>query len=173
MPNFRRYFIPNTITFITCVTHNRQPDLKADEDLEIFWDTLHRVKATHPFTLIAYVILPDHFHWLMQVKDPAGNFSKVLLAIKYNYTMNYKKHHAISMTMHVWQNRYWDHVIRNETDMQNHFEYIHWNPVKHGLVDHPEDWRHSSYPFWFERGDIPDGWGQFGEPENLSAMNFE
>ena len=59
MPNFRRYYIPNAIVFITAVTRDRVPYLEAEEDIELFWETLRRVRDIHPFRLLAYVILPD------------------------------------------------------------------------------------------------------------------
>ena len=44
----------------------------------------------------------------------------------------------------VWQKRYWDHIIRNQDDMNNHVDYIHYNPIKHGYVNNPFDWKLSS-----------------------------
>lgn len=50
--------------------------------------------------------------------------------------------------MKFWQKGFWDHVIRDEADFQRHLDYIHYNPVKHGLVQRPEDWPYSSYSAW-------------------------
>lgn len=91
MPDFRRYYIPNAIVFITTVTRERIPYLQSEEDIKLFWETIRRVQEIHPFHLLAYVILPDHFHWLMRADDPKGNFSKVIHSVKRNYTVNYKK----------------------------------------------------------------------------------
>ncbi|MFO7740806.1 MAG: transposase, partial [Anaerolineae bacterium] len=148
MPSFRRYYIPDAIVFITAVTHHRKPYLACDDDLDLFWDTLRRVQHIHPFHLLAYVILPDHFHWLIQIEDESGNFSKVLHSAKRNYTLNFKKAHGITTPLSVWQSRFWDHVIRDEHDLNNHFDYIHWNPVKHGYAEHPESWSQSTFLHW-------------------------
>lgn len=173
MPNFRRYYIPNVIVFITGVTRDRIPYLGNKENLRLFWETMRCVQALHPFNLLAYVILPEHFHWLMRVDDEEGNFSVVLQSIKRNYTINFKKRHGITRSFNLWQARFWDHVIRDENDLNNHFDYIHWNPVKHGHVQKPEDWTQSTYPFWLERGYYEPGWGWDGEPSSIVEMDFE
>ena len=148
MPNFRRYYIPNAIVFITAVTHRRQPYLAHEDDLALFWQTLRRVQTLHPFHLLAYVTLPEHFHWLLWVQDKNGDFSKVLQSVKRNYALNYKRAHEITAPLKLWQARFWDHVIRDERDLERHVDYIHYNPVKHGYVQRPEDWAQSTYGHW-------------------------
>ncbi len=46
----------------------------------------------------------------------------------------------------IWQRRFWEHQIRDESDLQRHVDYIHYNPVKHGLVQAVEEWPWSTYP---------------------------
>lgn len=173
MPDFRRYYIPNAIVFITTVTRERIPYLQSEEDIKLFWETIRRVQEIHPFHLLAYVILPDHFHWLMRADDPKGNFSKVIHSVKRNYTVNYKKMHDIKTPLSIWQERFWDHIIRDEDDLATHFDYIHWNPVKHDYVAQPEGWHSSSYLLWFEKGYYPQGWGMHGEPVSIKNMRSE
>jgi len=173
MPDYRRYYIPNSIIFITAVTKDRKPYLKLEDDLAILFNTLTLEHHIHPFHLLAYVILPDHFHWLMTAGNTTGNFSIVLKSIKRNYTLNYKKENNISTELNIWQRGFWDHVIRNDKDLQNHFDYIHWNPVKHGYVNSPEIWKYSTYSFWYERDYYASGWGETGIPSNIINMNYE
>src|SRR5581483_1079711 len=59
----------------------------------------------------------------------------------------------------VWQRRFWEHTIRDEDDLKAHLDYIHYNPVKHGLVTCPHAWRYSSFLRWVERGEYEIGWG--------------
>jgi len=173
MPNYRRYYIPNAIMFITVVTKDRQPFLKTPDDVTFFFQTLEQVQLIHPFHLLAYIILPDHFHWLMNTENAKGDFSIILKSIKWNYTLNYKKSHHISTTFSPWQRRFWDHVIRDEQDLKNHMDYIHWNPVKHGYVKNPELWKYSTYSFWYQRGYYPPSWASAGAPSNIINLNFE
>jgi putative transposase len=82
MPNFHRFYIPNAIVFITCVTHDRVPILKETENVDLFLQTTKAVQAIHPFRLLAYAILPDHFHWLMRTEGREADFSVVLHSVK-------------------------------------------------------------------------------------------
>jgi len=173
MPDIRRFYVPNAIVFITCVTKDRYPYLKSKKDVELFSATLAKVNEITPFELLAYIFMPDHFHWLMKVDDPSGNFSKVLHSIKRNFTLNYKRAQGIQYSISVWQRGFWDHVISDERDLENHFDYIHWNPIKHGYVNKPEDWPYSSYKEWMGKGSYEIEWGWKMEKENITGMNFE
>ena len=173
MPNYHRYYIPNAIVFITCVTKDRHPYLKVDKDVDLFNKTVARAKEINPFELLAYVVLPDHFHWLMRVADTSGDFSKIMHSVKRNFTKNYKKSNNVNSPLIIWQRGFWDHVIRDETDLESHFDYIHWNPVKHGYVNEPESWPHSTYKDWVGNGFYNLGWGWNREPENITGMDFE
>ena len=172
MPNYHRYFIPGSMVFITCVTQHRIPYLSKAQDIDLFWETLRNVQKIHPFHLLAYAILPDHFHWIMQMPENDPVFSVILHSIKRNFTWNFKKAYQIPTPFHVWQDRYWDHVIRDEPDLTNHFDYIHWNPVKHGLVDSPEKWTYSSFNHWLGKGEYARNWGSV-EPRNIRGMEVE
>jgi len=173
MPDYRRFYIPNSITFITCVTRDRYPYLKSKSDIDLFFSTLARVKEIKPFELMAYVVLPDHFHWLMKVDQSSGNFSKVMHSIKRNFTQNYKQAHNVQKSISIWQRGFWDHVIRDERDLEIHLDYIHWNPIKHGCVNKPSNWPYSTYRDWEGMGIYDLGWGCVEIPENISGLNFE
>ncbi len=173
MPDFRRYYIPDSIVFITNVTAHRIPILHIEGNLSLYWDTLKNVRLLYPFHLLAYVILPDHFHWLMQIDDHTGNFSKVLHSFKRNFSRNYLKEHSEYSNHQIWQARFWDHIIRDEKDLSRHFDYIHWNPVKHGYVQTPDEWLPSSFGFWKQKGIYSYEWGSQIEPSDIAGMDFE
>jgi putative transposase len=173
MPNYRRYYIPNGIVFITAVTKNRNHYLKNDEDITMLFETLSQVQQIHPFHILAYVILPDHFHWLMTVGNTVGDFSTILKSIKWNYTFQYKKVHHILTAFNLWQRGFWDHIIRNEQDLKNHIDYIHWNPIKHNYVNSPFKWKYSTFSYWYERGYYPSNFIYPESPSNIITMDFE
>lgn len=150
LTDIKRYYIPESIVFITCATKNRKPILLDRTAIKVFWNTLDSVKSIHSFDIFAYAILPDHFHWLIRPLDEEGDFSKVVHSFKRNFTLNYKKAKGIATRFSFWQSGYWDHVIRDEKDFNEHVKYIHWNPVKHEYVMRPEDWAYSSYSLWLE-----------------------
>ena len=60
----------------------------------------------------------------------------------------------------VWQPRYWEHTIRDDDDYERHFDYIHYNAVKHGLVSRVRDWPYSSFHRWVKEGVYPPNWGE-------------
>ena len=168
--NFRRYYTPNAIIFITQVVQNRIPIFANETHLNLLRSTLHRVKALHPFSMLGYVFLPDHLHLLIK---PTGNsnFSQIMHSLKPNFTKAYKQTIGVTGDMKLWQKRFWEHTIRDELDFERHLDYIHYNPVKHGLVASPEDWEHSSFVAWKERGVYPDGWG-WSMPPSIQKSNW-
>jgi putative transposase len=171
MRNVRRFYIPNSIIFITLVTKNRRIlfGRRQLNNVEMFFDKLRNVRERKPFKLLAYSFLPDHVHLLIR---PTGevNFSSILQSAQRSYTFEYKEHYGIQGSLSLWQHRFWDHVIRDEKDLDQHFDYIHWNAVKHGLVNRPEDWPHSSYGYWAEKGYYDAGWGHV-PPKNLDDVD--
>jgi len=171
VPNFRRYYVPNALVFITTVVRDRQLLFGDSSNVESLLDTMRAVQALHPFHLLAYVVLPEHLHLLMQT-GASTNFSRVIHSIKRNYTLNYKRSRGISGPLLLWQSRFWDHVIRDEDDLARHMDYIHYNPVKHGCAASPLDWKYSTYRFWLERGCYPKEWG-VQVPASIEGMVFE
>jgi len=151
MPNFRRIYIPNSMVFITSTTYRRNPYLEKT-GAEILMEVVNHAKTLYTFSIIAHVILPDHFHWIIETQDEAGDFSAIMKSVKWNFAREYKKAYGISSPMKIWQDRFWDHVIRDENDLSNHIEYIHWNPVKHGYIRECMGWKFSSIHQFIEVG---------------------
>ena len=58
----------------------------------------------------------------------------------------------------IWQRRYWEHLIRNDADFRAHMDYVHINPVKHGLVKRVVDWPHSTFHSLVKKGIYPMDW---------------
>jgi len=156
--NFRRYYVPNAIIFITQVVQDRVPVFRDQAHLELLLSTLRCVKELHPFSMLGYVFMPDHFHLLIKPTEDS-NFSQIMHSLKPNFTKAYKRSIGVTGSMKFWQKRFWEHTIRDEMDFGCHLDYIHYNPVKHQLVTKPEDWTYSSFLAWKERGVYPDGWG--------------
>jgi len=165
--NFRRYYIPGSAVFITQVVESRQLIFQDKKLIELLRTTLRKVKEIHPFLMLGYVFLYDHFHMIIQ---PTGesNFSDIMHSLKPNFTKEYKKLIGLnsSQTMKFWQKRFWDHVIRDDRDFENHLHYIHHNPVKHGYVADPRDWVDSSYIEWEKLGLYPSPFN-WDEPKDV------
>ena len=165
--NFRRYYIPGSAVFITQVIQQRDPVFRDPKNLNLLRQILCNVNELHPFVLLGYVFLFDHFHFIIQ---PTGksNFSDIMRSLKMNFTREYKKVLELqnSESLKFWQKRFWDHVIRDDKDLETHVHYIHYNPVKHGYVSDPRAWKDSSYIEWEERGLYPRDFN-WDEPKNI------
>lgn len=131
MKTLRRYNIADSVYFITMVTFNRNPILTNEKSL--FWNCWENID------LDAWVILPDHTHLILSNDDLS--ISKIIHRFKTKYSRHFRDRFRPGR---VWQNRFWDHVIRDENDLRRHLDYIHFNPVKHGIVAVGQDPR----PTW-------------------------
>ena len=67
----------------------------------------------------------------------------------------------------IWQRRYWEHLIRDERDFRAHVDYVHVNPLKHGLVGRVGDWPYSTFRRLVEKGFYPGDWGGSAEADGL------
>jgi putative transposase len=173
MPDYRRYYQPNSFVFITSVTANRFPYFNQAENISLFFNTLLNVQKYYSFELFAHVLMPDHFHWILKLPENFSNFSKIIQSFKRNFTLNYKFANHIQHPFTFWQNRFWDHVIRDERDLQNHIDYIHWNPVKHNLVSEPDQYVCSSFAKFVQSGFYSTSNGLKDIPHNIKLMDYE
>ena len=120
----------------------------------------------HPFNVDAMVLLPDHLHCLWTLPDNDQDFSTRWRLIKSQFTRDYEgksklipsRSRSSKKEQAVWQRRFWEHVIRDEDDYVRHLEYIHYNPVKHGFVDAPSEWPHSTFHRYVKNGLYPNDW---------------
>ena len=168
MSNIRRYYVPNSVVFITQVVDRRTPVFADEQHLQLLRQVLHRVKEQYPFIMLGFVFLPDHFHLLIR-PTAQSDFSTIMHSLKRNFTQQYKASVGITGSMRFWQKGFWDHIIRDDEDMRRHLDYIHYNPVRHGLVDRPELWPHSSYHEWRKRNVYPPKWG-WSLPDSLTDV---
>ncbi len=174
MSNYRRSRVPGGTWFFTVTLADRESRLLI-EQVALLRHAYGLTRRTHPFQTLAICVLPDHLHaiWTLPNGDAdfAGRwsllkstFSRQLPATPRNASQIRKREKGI------WQRRYWEHQIRDETDLQRHVDYIHYNPVKHGLVKQVADWPYSSFSRYVEEGLLTQDWagnaglgGSFGE----------
>ena len=164
--NYHRYYDAGEIIFITQVVKDRSPAFQNPIALSLLNETLQNVSLYHPYEMLAYVFLPDHFHLLFR---PIGssNFSQIMHSLKFNFTKAYKEKFDIQGSITFWQRRFWDHVIRDEIDLENHIHYINFNPVKHGYVNDPSEWKASSFMTWLKQGAYSKG-RNWNEPADIN-----
>jgi putative transposase len=173
MTNIRRYPANGASVFITAVTANREPFLISNENKQLLLDVIREVKLQHGFVMLGYAILNDHFHFLINPKD--ADISKIMQSIKLRFTRRYIKRASSTKEQPVslWQRRFWDHVIRDEDDFQRHLDYIHYNPVKHGVIASANEYIFSSFRAYVERGAYDLDWSVGKALQQIDNMNFE
>ena len=160
MSVLKRYYSEGNAYFIANVTFERKPILI--DCIDLFWESLNKTKLKLKFELVAWVILPDHFYLLLTPHNCTP--SDILHRLKLSFGSLYRKRFELAEGR-IWQSRFWDHVIRNETDLNRHIDYIHYNPVKHGLTKSPFDYRHSSIHEYHKSGCYQDDWGVIDMPD--------
>jgi putative transposase len=153
----RRYYSEGQVYFVTIVTFDRIP-LLADH-AGLLLESLGKCKSVFNLDMGSWVILPDHCHFIV---DPrTANLSGVVHRLKMVFAGGYRKASG-RYTGRLWQNRFWDHIIRNQEDMNRHIDYIHYNPVHHGYAQSPFDYTLSSARLYLESGDYQPDWGRVG-----------
>lgn len=172
MTNIRRYRAPNRPMFITAVCYQRQRVLKGDTEKARLLEVMREIKAEMPFQTLAYVILDDHFHWMIQPQEDS-DLSTITQSVKLRFTHRYKRAHTTKGNLSVWQRRFWDHVARSDEDLARHLDYIHFNPVRHGYAGGPVDYAWSSFRAHVAKGYYLSGWAANGEPNRVAGMNLE
>ena len=154
MSNLRRYYEKGYTYFVTCVTYKRMPLLLEYENE--LWRAVDFIRGQLPFKLEAWVIIPDHFHFI--IRPDEKDLSGIMKGIKLKFAGSYRSINGLR-SGRIWQNRFWDHVIRDQMDMTRHIDYIHYNPAKHGLVKSPIDYKSSSFHRYLKDGLYPADWG--------------
>ncbi len=150
MPNYRRTYVAGWTFFFTIVTFKRRPILTSEIFRYLLRNAWKQVQVKHPFTVIAICLLPDHFHCLISLPEGDDDYPLRWRAIKGKFSRKYREAGGILLSKNksqrkrrestVWQRRYWKRQIRDEDNLVTHIDYIHFNPVKHGLVDNVKDW---------------------------------
>ncbi|OKY75639.1 MAG: transposase [Desulfobulbaceae bacterium DB1] len=178
---YRRANIKGGSYFFTVVTHQRRKILCEPENIDLLRAVFRDVLARHPFTIDAMVVLPDHLHCIWTLPAGDNDFSRRWRLIKGAFTRKCDGKHKGEASFSrqskgeqaVWQRRFWEHLIRDEQDFHYHADYIHYNPVKHGLVSSPLHWPYSSFAKFVSAGVYSADWGADGEMKSGNPVGME
>jgi len=156
MANYRRPRAPGARIFFTVCLAEPGSDLLVRE-VGRLRDAVRRTRAERPFAIDAWVVLPDHMHCIWTLPDGDRAFPTRWRLIKTRFSRGLapglrRPSHVSRQERAIWQRRYWEHHIRDAADFADHLQYCCQDPVRHGLVDDPRDWRLSSFHRELERG---------------------
>lgn len=165
---YRRAFIPGGTFFFTLVTERRRPIFTSDATVEILCYAFRNVRQSRPFEINAIAVMPEHLHCIWTLPPGDADFATRWRLIKTWFTKHCDPALRTARNASrqargeqaVWQHRYWEQQIRDEADFEHHADYIHYNPVKHGLVKTVKDWPYSSFHRYVAAGSYPADWGR-------------
>ena len=172
---YRRNFVPAGTFFFTATLADRRSQALV-ENIDLLRHAFRVTRHERPFSVDAVVVLSDHLHVVMTLPADDADYPGRWKRCRSLFTRlvaerggagprNQRGEYAL------WQRRYWEHTIRDDTDFERHVNYIHYNPVKHGLVTRVADWPYSSFHRYVAQGILPGDWagdaaessGRFGE----------
>ncbi|MGY3917031.1 REP-associated tyrosine transposase [Aeromonas australiensis] len=160
---YRRATTSGACWFFTVNLADRQQDLLV-RHIDLLREVTRHVKQQHPFEIIAMVVMPGHLHAIWQLPPGDSDYPMRWSLIKAGFSRGIAKTERIRESRvrkrerGIWQRRYWEHLIRDDKDLQAHVDYIHFNPVKHGYCAKPVDWSYSSIHRYITAGWITPDW---------------
>ena len=183
MPEYRRSLIPGGSFIFTLVTYSRAPLFSNPQARNLLHSAWVKVQTNHPFTIDAVCLLPEHIHCIWTLPEGDVDYSTRWKEIKRTFTLAYlaeigpgamrnesRQAHGEAA---IWQRRFWEHTLRDEQDYNRHVDYIHYNPVKHGLVKRVQDWPWSSFHRFVEMGYYEKDWGEGVEMKDFQKVDGE
>ncbi len=169
MPEYRRAYVPGGTFFLTLVTYRRTPLFSEPENISRLRCAIAKTRTERPFEITGAVVLPDHMHFLWTLPPNDSAYSQRVSRMKILFTRSLRGRRSLPQNVSasrrkhresdVWQRRFWEHSITDEADLERHLDYIHYNPVKHGLVSCPHLWEYSSFHRWVDTDIYKVDWG--------------
>ena len=160
---YRRNYVKGGSYFFTVNLLDRNKSLLV-EHIDLLREAIRFVKLRRPFYIDAWVVLPDHLHAVLTLPDNDSDYSGRWREIKKRFSKSLTKTEFLTQTRKrknergVWQRRFWEHTIRDDNDYWHHVNYVHFNPMKHGLVSRVADWPYSSFHRAVKQGVYTNNW---------------
>ena len=175
--NYKRVFVPNSCVHLIVVAYNRK-DIFV-ENIELLRASFKNAKQHFGFDIIAICVLPNHIHMILN-PDNIKEYPKIITSIKYHFSKYYDVGvetptygYVNKGEKGVFQRRYFEHTICSQEELNNHINYIHYNPVKHGDVKCVKDWVYSSFHKFVKDKFYDKNWGSPNDIENIKNLDFE
>ncbi len=164
MPNYRRAWHPGGTYFFTVNLLQRKGNDLLIRNIELLRNCVRTVRQRHPFEIHGWVVLPDHMHFVLELPVGERDFATPIRLIKQSFSKVLPANEILSTSREkrgergIWQRRFWEHLIRDDADFRAHMDYVHINPLKHGLVARVQDWPYSTFHHLVQQGVYPQDW---------------
>ena len=183
MTSYRRNYVDSGTFFFTVITYQRRPLLTTALGRAALRFAINRVRQNRPFNLDAIVLLPDHLHTVWTLPADDTDYSTRWRQIKTLFTRHWLQNggQEISQSLSreikgehgIWQRRFFEHTCHDERDRKRCIDYVHINPLKHGLVEQVCDWPWSSFHRYLRLGEYSKDWGSTDEWYGDEWRRFE
>ncbi|MFZ3002867.1 MAG: transposase [Undibacterium umbellatum] len=173
---YRRANVPGATYFFTVNLQDRKSQLLT-ENLDALRMAFRSVQQRYPFKIIAMVVMPEHLHAIWEMPQGDVDFSLRWSLIKAAFSKALPKQENISSSREnkrergIWQRRFWEHMIRDDDDLEKHVAYLHYNPVKHGHVDQASAWPYSSIHKFIAQGMLDVDWSDTARAIDLPEFD--
>lgn len=171
------------IYFFTIATDHRQPILTTDLGRSTLREAISKVRREAPFQIAAIVLLPDHLHAIWELPPGDMDYSTRWKRIKTHFTNQWRRQGGATTVRSesrkkrseqgVWQRRFFEHTCRDARDTKRCLDYLHVNPVRHGLVQRVQDWPWSSFHRYAALGEYSSNWGSESDWYGDEFRRFE
>ncbi len=165
MPDYRRAWHPGGTFFFTVNLLHRNGNDLLTRHIDLLRKAVGSVQGRHPFSIHGWVVLPEHMHCIIELPLDDTDYATRWRLIKAEFSRSLPRTETVSSVRvrrgerGIWQRRYWEHMIRDERDYRAHMDYVHINPVKHGLVCCVADWPYSTFHRLVAEGVYSANWG--------------
>ncbi len=169
MSVYRRNYVVGGTYFFTVNLLDRKKTLLVDY-VDSLRESVAKVRRKRPFHIDAWVVLPDHMHAVWTLPEGDADYSGRWREIKKAFNRYVPPGEILSRARQqqgergIWQRRFWEHTIKSEKDYRRHIDYVHINPLKHGLVMQVKDWPYSSFHNYVKKGIYPVDWCGHNKP---------
>jgi len=169
MPNYRRSAVAGGTYFFTVNLHDRTCNLLTTH-IQTLKSAIRQAHQHQPFQIDAWVVLPDHMHCVWTLPNNDTDYMSRWRRIKSLFSRRLKSDGLLPGYQTVWQRRYWEHTIRDDTDFKAHMDYVHINPVKHGWVQKVADWPYSTFHRYVQAGTYSCDWAGGEETQIVTPV---
>ena len=182
--NYRRVYIKNSHVHIIITSYERKHIFI--DNIEFLRIAFKKTTQNYKFEIVAICVLPDHIHLILNPEN-IKEYSKIISSIKHSFSRdvgqvcptylcsqdNLKTGYKNKREKGLFQRRFYEHTISSQSELNNHINYIHYNPVKHGYVQSVKDWEYSSFHKFVENNFYDKKWGSSTDIESIKNLDFE
>ena len=182
--NYRRVYILNSFVHIILASYNRKPIFI--DNIDILRTAFRNTMKIYKFEIVAICVLPDHIHVILNPEN-IRDYSKIISSVKHSFSAvvgqvcptyggfsdELKNGYKNKREKGLFQRRFYEHTITTQEELNNHIDYIHYNPVKHGYTASVKDWEYSSFHKYAKNNLYDVNWGSYTDITNIKDIEFE